>query len=125
MNEEMDSFVRNQTWDLVEFPTSKRALHNKWVYRLKEEEECKKWYKDRLVVKGFTQNKGIDFVEKKSPVFKMTLTRNILSLIAVEYLNVEQLDVKTIFFHGDLNKIFIYNSHMGMRSKGRIIWFVG
>ena len=26
MNEEMDSLVRNQTWDLVQFPVEKRAL---------------------------------------------------------------------------------------------------
>ena len=36
MDEEMDSLVRNQTWDLVDFPAGKRALQNKWVYRLKE-----------------------------------------------------------------------------------------
>ena len=61
MNEEMDSLVRNYTWNLVEFPTSKRALHNKWVYRLKEEDGGKKRYKSILVVKGFTQKKGIHF----------------------------------------------------------------
>ena len=37
MNEDMDSLIRNQTWDLVQFPAGKRALQNKWVYRLKEE----------------------------------------------------------------------------------------
>ena len=26
MNEEIDSLVRNQTWDLVKFPVEKRAL---------------------------------------------------------------------------------------------------
>jgi hypothetical protein len=36
MKEEMDSLVNNQTWDLVQFPTRKRALQNKWVYKLKE-----------------------------------------------------------------------------------------
>ena len=36
MDEEMDSLVRNQTWNLVEFLASKRALQNKWVYMLKE-----------------------------------------------------------------------------------------
>ena len=52
MNEEMESLVRNQTWDLVELPAGKRELQNKWVYRLKEEYGDNKWYKDRLVVKG-------------------------------------------------------------------------
>ena len=57
MNEEMDSLVRNQTLDLVKFPTEKRALQNKWAYRLKEEYGGKKRYKDRLVVKGFHKRK--------------------------------------------------------------------
>ena len=59
MNEEMDSLVRNQTWDLVKLPAEKRALQNKQVYRLKEEDRGKKWYKARLVVKGFAQKKAI------------------------------------------------------------------
>jgi hypothetical protein len=63
MKEEMDSLVNNQTWDLVQFPRGKRALQNKWVYKLKEEDGGKKWYKDILVVNGFAQKKGIDFDE--------------------------------------------------------------
>ena len=53
IDEEMDSLVRNQTWDLVKLHVGKRVLQNKWVYRLKEEYGGKKRYKDRLVVKGF------------------------------------------------------------------------
>jgi hypothetical protein len=45
-------------------------LQNKWVYRLKEEDERKKWYKSRLVVKGFAQKKGIDFDEIFTPAVK-------------------------------------------------------
>ena len=81
MNGEMDSLVRNQTWDLVEFPIGKRALQKKWVYRLKEEDGGKKRYKDGLVVKGFAQKKGIYFDEIFSLVVKMTLIRTILSLV--------------------------------------------
>ena len=103
MNEEMDSLVRNQTWDLVEFPSGKRALQNKWVYRLKEE-GCKKQYKIRLVVKGFAQKKGIDFDEIFSLVFKMTSIRTILRLVLVDYLHLEKLDVKTNFLHGYLEE---------------------
>ena len=49
MKEEMDSLVNNHTWDLVQLPRRKRALQNKWVYKLKEEDGGEKWYKDRLV----------------------------------------------------------------------------
>ena len=38
MKEEMDSLVNNHTWDLVQLPVGKRALQNKWVYKLKEED---------------------------------------------------------------------------------------
>ena len=77
MDEEMDSLVRNQTWKLVEFLAGKTSLQNKWVYRLKEEEGGKKQYKDKLVVKGFAQNKGIDFDEIFSPVIKIISIRTI------------------------------------------------
>ena len=96
--------VRNQTWDLVKLPAGKRALQNKWVYRLKEEDGGKKRYKDRLVVKGFVQNKGIDFDEIFSHVVKMTSIMTILNLVVVEYLYLEQLDVKMAFLHGDLEE---------------------
>jgi len=42
---------------LVELLESKHALHNKWVYRLKEENDGTKRYKARLVVKGFNSEK--------------------------------------------------------------------
>jgi hypothetical protein len=63
----------------------------------------KKRYKARLVVKGFSQKKGIDFDEIFSPVVKMTSIRTILSLVVVEDFHLEQLDVKTIFLQGDLD----------------------
>jgi hypothetical protein len=125
MKEEMDSLVNNQTWDLVQFPAGKRALQNKWVYKLKEEDGGKKWYKARLVVKGFAQKKGIYFDEIFSPVVKMTSIRTILSLVVVEDLHLEQLDVKQLFSMGIWRKIFICNNHRGMRSKGRKIWYAG
>jgi hypothetical protein len=92
---------------------------------LKEEDGGKKRYKARLVVNGFAQNKCIYFDEIFSLVVKMTSIRTILSLVVVEDLHLEQLDVKTIFSIGICRKIFICNSHRGMRSKGRKIWYAG
>ena len=87
MKEEMDFLVNNQTWDLVKLPVRKRALQNKWVYKLKEEYGGKNRYKARLVVKGFAQKKGIYFDEIFSPIVKMTSIRTILSLVVVEDLH--------------------------------------
>jgi hypothetical protein len=104
MKEEMDSLENNQTWDLVQLPMGKRALQNKWVYKLKEEDGGEKKYKDRFVVKGFAQKKGIYFDEIFSPVVKMNSIRTILRLVAVEDFHLEKLYEKPVFLHGDLEE---------------------
>ena len=104
MKDEMDSLLKNKTWNLCKFPVGKKALQNKWIYRLKEEEGGKKRFKARLVVKGFAQKKGINFDDIFSPIVKMTSIRTVLSLVATEDLHLEQLDVKTTFLHGDLDE---------------------
>lgn len=53
-------------------------------------------------MKGFVENKGIDFHEKYSPMVKMTSIITILTLVATKYFHLEELYVKTTFLHGDL-----------------------
>jgi len=60
---------------LVELPEDKKALHNRWVYRLKEENNDTKRYKEKLVVKGFQHQEGIDFTEIFSLIVKLTAVR--------------------------------------------------
>eukprot|EP00253_Pinus_taeda_P003747 PITA_03747 len=119
MEEERDSLMHNQTWDLVRFPAGKTTLNNKWVYRLKEEDGGKQRYKARLVVKGFAQKKGIDFDEIFSPVVKMTSIRTILSLVSAEDLHLEQLNVKTTFLHGDLEEEIYMQQPQGYEVEGK------
>ena len=119
MKEEMESLLNNQTWDLVQLPPSQRPLQNKWVYRLKEEDGGKKRYMARLVVKGFGHKKGVYFDEIFSPIVKMTSIRTILSMVAVEDLHLEQLDVKTTFLHGDLEEEIYIQQPQGYEVKGR------
>jgi hypothetical protein len=105
---------------LVQFLAEKRALQNKWVYKLKEEYGGKKRYSARLVVKGFAQKKCIDFDEIFSLVDKMTSIRTILSLVVVEYLHLEQLDVKiTTFFRGNLDEEIYMQQPHGYEVKGK------
>ncbi|KAJ4718977.1 Retrovirus-related Pol polyprotein from transposon TNT 1-94 [Melia azedarach] len=120
MQDEMKSLYENHTFELVKLPKDKRALKNKWVYRIKQEEYTSQpRYKARLVVKGFSQRKGVDFDEIFSPVVKMSSIRVVLSIAASLDLEIEQMDVKTAFLHGDLNKEIYMEQPKGFKIKGK------
>ena len=104
IKDEIDSLLGNQTWESTKLPIGKKVLHNKWVYRIKNEHDGSKHYKARLVFKRFQQKKGIDYSEIFSLVVKMSTIRLVLGILAVENLHLEQLDVKTVFLHGDLEE---------------------
>ena len=83
---------------------NKKALHNKRVYRLKDDNDNTKRYKARLVVKGFQQQEDINFTDIFSSVVKLTAIRSVLCIVAIDDLHLEQLDAKIIFLHDDLEE---------------------
>ena len=105
MVEEMEALDKNEAWDLVELLDGRKPIGSKWVFKKKLNAAGKvEKYKARLIAKGYSQVEGIDFGEIFSPVAKMTSIRFLLSLAATFDLEVEQMDVKTTFLHGDLNE---------------------
>ena len=73
----------------------------------------------QIVVEGFAQKKGIDFDEIFSLVVKVTSIRTILSLVAVEYLHLEQLDVKMTFLDADLQENIYMQQPQGYEVKAK------
>ena len=105
MVEELQSLEKNQTWKLVRLPKGKKKIGCKWIFKKKEgatPQDLK--YKARLVAKGYSQREGIDYKEVFSPVVKHSSIRVFLALVASQNLELEQLDVKTAFLHGDLEE---------------------
>ena len=116
----MKSLYENNIFELIKLPKGKRALKNNWEYRVKQEEHTSQpRYKARLVVKGFNQKKSIDFDEIFSPIVKMSSIRVVLGLATSLNLKVEQMDVKTIFLHGDLDKEIYMEQPEGFKVKGK------
>lgn len=72
MQEEINNLYENHTFELVKLPKGRSELNNKWVYKKKfKENESQPRYKARLIMKGFNQEKSIEFEEKISHVVKM------------------------------------------------------
>ena len=108
MNEEMEELKKNTTWDLVPFPEGRKPIGCKWVFKKKVGlDSSVEKYKALLVAKGYSQVEGIDYGEIFSPVAKLTSIRLFLSLAAAYDFEVEQMDVKTTFLHGDLEEIYV------------------
>ncbi|KAL6418587.1 hypothetical protein ACFW04_011989 [Cataglyphis niger] len=86
MKEEMNSLKKNKTWEIVNLSKKAKALENKWIYRFKKKTDgLIDKYKARLVIKGFTQRSGIDYVE----TFSMKLY---------------QFDIKTAYLNENLEE---------------------
>ena len=81
------------------------TLKIKWVYNVKvEKHNLKPRYKVRLFFKVQGQRKGIDFDKIFSRFVNMFSILNVLGLAASLNLEIEKMDVKTTFLHGDLEE---------------------
>jgi hypothetical protein len=105
MDEEMATLDANATWELVPLPKDKKTIGCKWVYKVKHNGDgyvIK--YKSILVVKGYAQTYGINYEETYSPVAKMTTLRAIIAMATTKGWSLHEMDVKNVFFHGDLQE---------------------
>jgi hypothetical protein len=114
MDAEIDAIKRNDTWILTTLPAGCNSIGVKWVYKTKynEKGDIEK-HKARLVAKGYTQKHGIDYNEVFAPVARWDTIRTILSIAAYNGWNVFQLDVKSVFFYGELAEDIYVNQPLG------------
>jgi hypothetical protein len=105
MVEEMASLDKNEACNLVELLTRRNPMGRKWVFKKKLNVEGKvEKHKSWLVAKGYSQVEGIDFGEIFSHVSKLTSIRFVLSIVVSFDFELEQMDAKTPFLHGDLEE---------------------
>ncbi|UYV75437.1 hypothetical protein LAZ67_13000274, partial [Cordylochernes scorpioides] len=118
MNEELNSLEKNNVWELTPLPKDKKILECKWTYKqkLNSKGEIER-YKARLVAKGFNQKFGRDYEETFAPIVKHSTIRAFLAASVYKGMQVNHLDVKTAFLHGDLDKELYMELPEGLHTK--------
>ncbi|KAK1683599.1 hypothetical protein QYE76_044447 [Lolium multiflorum] len=120
MTAEYGALLANDTWDLVRPPANANVVSGKWVFRHKfKPDGSLDRYKARWVVRGFSQEHGIDFDETFSPVVKPATIRVILSVALSFNWKIRQLDVKNAFLHGSLDEVVFCHQPTGFVDSTR------
>jgi Reverse transcriptase (RNA-dependent DNA polymerase) len=105
MDEEIKSMYDNKVWDIIHLPKSVKPIGCKWIFKSKKDSEGNvKRYKARLVAKRFTQKQGINFTKTFSLVSTKDSFRIIMALVTYFDLELNQMDVKTVFLNGDIDE---------------------
>ena len=116
----MEYLDKNEAQDLVELSTGRNPIGSKWVFKKKLNAEGKvEKYKAQLVEKGYSQVEGIDFGEIFSPIAKLTSIIFMSYVVATFDFEVEQMDVKTTFLHGNLEDEIYMKQPEGYVVKGK------
>ncbi|KAG8493852.1 hypothetical protein CXB51_011146 [Gossypium anomalum] len=81
MEAELKMIQKNDTWELVNRLANRKVIGVKWVFRTKNNAEGSlNKHKARLVVKGHSQQQGVDFFETFAPVTRLDTIRLLFAL---------------------------------------------
>ncbi|GJU15158.1 retrovirus-related pol polyprotein from transposon TNT 1-94 [Tanacetum coccineum] len=105
MQEGLLQFKLQEVWTLLDLPNGKRVIGTKWVFRNKKDERgIVIRNKARLVAEGYTQEEGIDYDEVFAPVARIEAIRLFLAYASFKDFVVYQMEVKTAFLYGKIEK---------------------
>nr|QHA33696.1 Gag-Pol polyprotein [Atrato Retro-like virus] len=105
MDEEINSHMKNGTWELTHLPPGKKAVGCRWVFKEKTNEKGEVIrHKARIVAQGHVQKYGIDYDEVFAPVTRHLTLRTLLTIAGRDNLVLKQLDIKTAYLYGDIEE---------------------
>ncbi|KAI3501786.1 hypothetical protein L1887_29807 [Cichorium endivia] len=119
MKAEIDSIVKNNTWELVHPPKHVKPIGLRWLFKIKRNPDGSiTRFKARLVAKGYVQEQGIDFEEVFAPVARIETIRLLIALAVGKGWKIHHLDVKTAFLYGELKEDVYVCQPEGFVKKG-------
>ena len=71
------------------------------------------------MIKRYKQTKGLDYFDTYSPITRINSIRMVLAIAALRNLEVHQMDVKTAFLNGYLEKEIYMEQPKGFSAQGQ------
>nr|GEW91987.1 retrovirus-related Pol polyprotein from transposon TNT 1-94 [Tanacetum cinerariifolium] len=120
IEEEIKSIEKNDTWELTTLSKGQKAIGVKSVYKAKKNAkgEVEK-YKARLVGKCYKQKHGIDYEKVFAHVARLETIRMVIAIAAQHKWKIHQMDVKSAFLNGLLEKEVYVEKPEGYVAKGK------
>ena len=119
---EHTAMITNNVYTWAELPD--RTIHDalplplKWLFVIKRKAD---WsidkYKARIVAGGHRQREGLDFHETYAPVAMFVSLRILLTMAAIDDLEIVQCDIVTAFLYGDLDEVVFMKAPAGISPK--------
>lgn len=102
---EIQSLIKNKTWDLEFPPPNQKIIKCGFIYATKIDPITSQTiYKARLCAKGYQQRFGIDYLDTYAPTMSI-ITVKIILIISIKYnLEIQQFDVSTAFLNSPLKE---------------------
>ncbi|KAI4326507.1 hypothetical protein MLD38_031816 [Melastoma candidum] len=92
-------------WKLVQRPKDRSVVGTKWVFRNKlDESGSVVRNKAKLVAKGYSQSKGIDYDETSGLVARLEVIGLLLAYVCYNDFKLFQIDVKSAFLNGEIKE---------------------
>ena len=120
MKEEMLAIDRSNTWELESPPSNCKPIGLKWIFKLKKNPKGEIMrQKSRLVVKGYSERKGIDYEEVFAPVVRFETVRALIAIAALKRWMIHHLDVKSTFLNGEIEEVIYIQQPEGFAIEGK------
>jgi hypothetical protein len=104
IQDELNNFKHNEVWYLIE-KRKQNIVGTKLMFRNKQNEHgVITRNKARLIAKGYSQVKGLNFDETFAPVVRLELIHMLLAYTTHHDFKLYQIDVKSAFLNGPIKE---------------------
>lgn len=102
--EEVKAHIENKMWEVVQLPEGKHTIGSQWVFKIKRNADGSiDQYKGRIIAKGYSQREGVDYLETFALTARFGALRTVITLAALEDMELESIDIATAFLNGVIN----------------------